>query len=204
LDLFRRYSPVDLQRFSEVHPNLTVLLFSVILTFTASLLSGTLPALRLLSADPQASLQQCSSRTLGSRQSNRLRTWLIGLQVFGCTALLLVTGLFSKSLLYLLHQEKGFETENVAIADVRLTPKTYGADQSRVAFDDAVLQNLRALPGVQSAGLVSAMPLEGETWIEFLRRVESARTGSALDQRALGEPRIFRGHPAKTGCRALV
>jgi hypothetical protein len=104
--------------------------------------------LNAIQADPQASLQQSSSRTLGSRQSNRLRTWLIGLQVFGCTALLLVTGLFSKSLLYLLHQEKGFETENVAIADVRLTPKTYGADQGRFAFDDAVLQNLRALPGV--------------------------------------------------------
>jgi predicted permease len=172
LDLFRRYSPVDLPRLSEVHINLTVLLFSVLLTFAASLLSGMLPALRLLSTDPQASLQQSNSRAVGSRQSNRLRTWLIGLQVFGCTALLLVTGLFSKSLLYLLRQDKGFETGQVSIAEVRLSFKTYGAEQSRMAFDDAVLQNLRAIPGVQTAGLVSAMPLEGESWIEFVRRVD--------------------------------
>ena len=88
---------------------------------------------------------------MGSRQGNRLRRWLIGLQVAGCTALLLVTGLFSKSLLHLLGEEKGFDTGQVAVAEVRLTPQRYGKDQSRINFDDAVLANLRAIPGVQSA-----------------------------------------------------
>lgn len=172
LYFFRRSSSVDLPRLSEVHLNLTVLLFSLVLTFGSSLLFGVAPALRHFRTDPQASLQQSGSRTLGSRQNRRLRAWLIGLQVFGCTALLLVTGLFSKSLLYLIHQERGFETENVAIAEVNLPGQTYGADQSRVAFDDAVLQNLRAVPGVQAASLVSAMPLEGDTWIEDLHRID--------------------------------
>ena len=172
LSLFRRYSPVDLPRLSEVHLNLTVLFFSAGLALAASLLSGLLPALRLLSTNPQAALRQSSSRALGSRQGRQLRTWLIALQVFGCTALLLVTGLFAKSLLYLLHQDKGFETARVAVAEVRLAPKTYGTDQSRVAFNDAVLANLRTIPGIQAAGLVSAMPLEGETWIEYARRVD--------------------------------
>ena len=179
LDLFRRYSPVDLPRLSEVHLNPSVLLFSVLVTFGASLLSAMLPALRLLAADPQASLQQ-GSRTLGSRQSNRLRTWLIGLQVFGCTALLLVTGLFAKSLLYLLSQDKGFETGQVLVAEVRLTPQAYGADANRVAFDDAVLENLRAIPGVRAAALVSAMPLEGESWIEPARRADRPDRGGPM------------------------
>src|SRR5439155_23704961 len=133
----------------------TLLLFSVGLTFTACLLSGMLPAVRLLSTDPQASLQQNSVRAIGSKASHRLRTWLIGLQVFGCTALLLVTGLFSRSLLYLLRQDKGFDTEHVAVAEVRLPFQTYLADQTRIAFNDAVLQSLRGLPGVQVAALVS-------------------------------------------------
>ena len=51
------------------------------------------------------------------------------MQVFGCTVLLLITGLFSKSLLYLTHQEKGFETERAAIAEVSLSGKNYGADR---------------------------------------------------------------------------
>ena len=172
LTLFLRATPVDLPRVSEVDLNFVVLLFSILLTFGASLLSGLLPALRLLSTDPQASLQQSSSRSLGSRQGNRLRRWLIGLQVAGCTALLLVTGLFAKSLLHLLGEDKGFDTGQTAVAEVRLTPQNYGKDESRVEFDDAVLANLRAIPGVQSAAMVSAMPLDGESWIESVQRTD--------------------------------
>ena len=180
LHLFLRDTPVGLPRLSEVHVNLTVLLFSLVLTFGASLLSGLLPALRLLTIDPQASLQQSSSRSLGSRQGNRLRRWLIGLQVAGCTALLLVTGLFSKSLLHLLGEDKGFDTGQVTVAEVRLTPQSYGKDQSRVSFADAVLANLRAIPGVQSAALVSAMPLDGESWIESVQRTDKPNLETPL------------------------
>ena len=171
LNYFRLHAPVDLPRLSEVHLNVTVLLFSVVLTIGSSILFGVLPALRLLRTNPLASLQQ-GSRTLGNRQSRRLRALLIGLQVFGCTVLLLVTGLFAKSLLNLTHQEKGFETEHVAVAEVTLSGKSFAADQSRIAFNDAVLQNLRAIPGVQTASMVSAMPLEGESWIEGLQRAD--------------------------------
>ena len=172
LDLFRRASPIDLPRLSEIQPNLTVLGFSILLTLAASVISGLLPALRFLATDPQAFLQQGGSRSLGGRQSHRLRTWLIGAQVFGCTALLLITGLFSKSLLYLLTEDKGFETGHVTIAEVRLTIQTYDKAPLRVAFDDAVLDNLRAIPGVESAALISAMPLGGEAWSEFVERLD--------------------------------
>jgi predicted permease len=172
LDLFLRDTPVGLPRLSEVQLNLNVLLFSILLTCSASLLSGLLPALRLFAAHPQASLQQSGNRYLGSRHGNLLRRWLIGLQVAGCTTLLLVTGLFSKSLLHLLGQEKGFDTGQVAVAEVRLTPQTYGKDESRINFNDGVLANLRAIPGVQSAAMVSAMPLNGESWIESVQRLD--------------------------------
>jgi predicted permease len=182
LSLFRRYGPLDLPRLSEVHLNVTVMLFSMALTIGSSLLFGTLPALRLLRADPQSSLQQSSNRVPGTRQSGRLRAWLIGMQVFGCTALLLVTGLFSKSLLQLLHRDKGFETWDAAVAEVRLG-NSYASSQSRATFDDAVLENLREVPGVQSAGLVSAMPLEGETWIDGIRRIDRPSGESLVNMR---------------------
>jgi predicted permease len=180
LDLFVRDAPVGLPRLSEVHLNLTVLAFSVMLTVGASVLSGVLPALRFLTIDPQVAMQQSNGRTIGSRQGNRLRQWLIGFQVAGCTALLLVTGLFSKSLLHLLNEEKGFSTGKVAVAEVRLTPQAYGKDQSRISFNDAVLANLRAIPGVQSAGMVSAMPLDGESWIEAVQRMDKPNLETPL------------------------
>jgi len=172
LDLFRRYSPVDLPRLAEVRINVTALLFSLIVAVLASVISGLLPALRMISTDPQAALQNSNHRTAGSRQSNWVRSWLIGLQVFGCTALLLVTGLFSKSLLHLLRQDKGFQTGQLMVAEVKLAPRTYSTPESRAAFEDAVIANLREIPGVQSAGLVSGMPLEGESWIESVQRLD--------------------------------
>jgi predicted permease len=172
LDAFRRYAVIDLPRLSEVRLNTTVLLFSMALTLGSTLLFSVLPALYLLRTDPQAFLQQRNDRALGNRQSRRLHTWLIGLQIFGCTALLFVTGLFSKNLLNLLHQEKGFETGQVAFAQVTLSGETYGPAQTRVAFIDAVLENLRSISGVQAAGLISTLPLEGESWIESLQRVD--------------------------------
>jgi predicted permease len=182
LNLFRRYSPVDLPRLAEVHLNVTVLVFSMALTIGSSLLFGILPALRLLRADPQTSLQQSSGRMPGTRQSGRLRAWLIGLQVVGCTVLLLVTGLFSKSLLHLLHQDKGFETGDVAVSEVRFGA-AYASGPSRTAFIDSALQNVRAVPGVQSAGLVNSMPLEGEKWIEAVQRIDKPSLESLINLR---------------------
>ena len=179
LDLFLRDTPVGLPRLSEVRLNPGVLLFSILLTVGASVLSGVGPALRLLAGDPKAALQS-GSRSLGSRHGNRLRRWLIGVQVAGSTALLLLTGLFSRSLLTLLHEEKGFDTTQTAVAEVRLTPQKYSKDQSRAEFDDAVLANLRAIPGVQSAALVSAMPLGGESWIEAVQRMDRPQLETPL------------------------
>lgn len=179
LYLFRRYSPVDLPRLSEVHLNFTVLLFSVVVTFGSSILFGFAPATRMMRTDPQAALQQGGGRVQGTRQSGGLRAWLIGLQVFGCTLLLLLTALFSKSLLQLLRQDKGFEAGNVDVAEVRLT----ASGPSPGAFADGVLQRLRETPGVQSAGLISAMPLEGETWIDGVQRADKPSEESLVNMR---------------------
>jgi predicted permease len=180
LQMFRRSAPIGLPRLAEVHLNVTVLLFSMALTIGATVLSGILPALRMLAADPQAALQQGSGRSIGSRQANRLRRLLIGVQVCGCTALLLITGLFSKSLFHLLSQERGFDAGQVTAAEVRLTPQAYGKEQSRISFNESTLENLRALPGVQSAAMVSAMPLDGESWIEAVQRVDRPQLETPL------------------------
>ncbi len=178
--LFKRYAPIDLPRMAEIQPDLSVLLFALVAAIGCALLFGIVPAIRFVRIDPQKALQQNSGRTQGSRHSRRLRLALIGLQVFGCTALLLVTGLFAKSLATLLGSDRGFDTENVVTAEVNMRAQMYDKDQKRVAFDDGVLSRLRELPGVTSVALVSAMPLEGETWIDGLFRPDKPTKHPAL------------------------
>ncbi len=177
---FLRYAPVDLPRMREIHLNPTVLLFAMLLIIGSAILFGLAPALKFLKTEPQRALQRNTARALGTRRSRELRAWFIGLQVFGCTALLLVTGLFAKSLLNLLTSDKGFQSGHVVIAQVNLSGKAYAKNQPRLVFDDAVLHNLRTLPGVRSAGLVSAMPLEGETWIDCLCRADRPEGSAPL------------------------
>lgn len=170
LALFKRYAPVDLPRMTEIQPNLSVLLFALLIAIGSALLFGIIPAIKLAGTDPQNALQQNSSRTQASRQTRRLRLSLIGLQVFGCTALLLITGLFAKSLLTLLRSDRGFDSGSVVTAEVNLRVLAYDKEERRIAFDDGLLARLQTLPGVTSAALLSAMPLEGENWIEGIFR----------------------------------
>jgi predicted permease len=191
VNAFRYYAPIDLPRMAEIHLNWSVLFFATILIIGSGLLFGLLPALKFLHANPQGALQSNSSRTQGTRRSRSVRSWLIGFQVFACTALLLITGLFAKSLLHLLGSDKGFDTAHVMIAEVNLSGNSYAKDQHRIAFDDAVLDKLRTLPVVQSAGLVSAMPLEGETWIDGIFRTDRPNNSPPLSNMRWISPGYF-------------
>ncbi len=170
LDLFKRYAPIDLPRLAEVHPNYVVLFFALLLVTGCALFFGIAPALHFVRTDPQQALQQNSGRVQGARHGHRLRLTLIGLQVFGCTALLLLTGLFAKSLMTMLNSDRGFDTGNVVVAEVNSRGHVYESVPTRIAFADGVLDRLRSLPGVKSVAVGSAMPLEGETWIDGIFR----------------------------------
>ena len=162
---FAGYAALAIPRTGTITVNFTVLALSVLLTVGATFIFGVFPALRVLRIKPQQALQGFG-RSSGSRRSGALRRWLIGAQVFACTTLLLVAGLFAKSLIHLSTFDKGFSTGHIAVADVYLQGNAFGEDKDRANFDDGVLEKLRALPGVQSASLVSYMLLTGESWID--------------------------------------
>jgi predicted permease len=169
---FSRYAQIAIPRTGTVTLSLTVLSLSVALTVGASIIFGVLPALRLLRVRPQQVLHGMG-RTTASAWTNTLRRWLIGAQVFFCVTLLLVAGLFARSLVRLSTFDKGFSTDHVVAADVFLQGKAFN-DASRASFADGVLAKLRSLPGVQSASVASAMLLEGETWIDGVSPIDQA------------------------------
>ncbi|MCC6539579.1 MAG: ABC transporter permease [Bryobacterales bacterium] len=203
LQLFRHYAPVDLPRLTEVRLNTSVLAFSAAVTLCTSLLFSILPGLHLLRAEPQAALQQTSSaRSVGgSSATRRLHRWLIGAQVCGGTALLLVTAVFAHHLWSLLRQEKGFHTNNAAFAQVPLSGPAYESKQARTTFIDGVLANIRRLPGVEAAGYVSVMPLTGESWIDSLRRPDRPEQRPPLINLRWASPGYFEamGHRLVAG-----
>ncbi len=182
---FAGYAALAIPRTGTITVNFTVLCLSVLLTVGASILFGVLPALRVLHIRPQQALQS-GIRTSGSRGNTLLRRVLVGAQVFACTTLLLVAGLLAKSLIHLSTFDRGFSTDHIAAADVYLQSNDFTEDKDRNTFDDGVLQKLRALPGVQSASLVSYMLLTGESWIDGVNPVGSPNGGALANYRWVG------------------
>lgn len=169
---FLHHAPVDLPRLDEVSIHFGVMGFAIAVSALTGIAFGVLPALKALHIDPQAALQQNSNRAGGEYNSSRTRSWLIGTEVFAATALLMIMGLLDQSLLHLLDEHRGFTTGQVFSAEIDVDGHRYKEDASRAAFDDEILRRLRTLPGVQSAGLVSAMPLSGENWLDAVARTD--------------------------------
>lgn len=180
LHLFLQHAPVDLPRLDEVSINWGVMGFAIVVSTLTGIAFGVLPALKALHVDPQAALQQNGNRSIGEHGSSRTRFWLIGIEVFAATVLLIVMGLLDQSLLHLLDQHRGFTTGQVFSAEVDVDGYRYHNDASRIAFDDEILRRLRVLPGVQSAGLVSAMPLTGERWLDGIVRPDRPNADSEI------------------------
>ena len=161
-------APIDLPRLNEVGVDVRVLLFALGVSVAAGVVLGVLPALRSAAASPYESLKSGSRTSTEGRGGRRIRNLLVSLEV-GLSATLLVTaGLLIASFARVMTIDKGFDVERVIALDMSLPATRYPNDAARAAFFRRVLDQAAAMPGVQSVALVSAVPLEGETWIDVV------------------------------------
>ena len=164
-----RAAPVSLPRLDEVHVDVRVLVFALTLSVLTGILFGVLPAWRIAHASPQETLKTGGTTTTEGGRTRRLRENLIGLETGLSTLLLILSGLLVASLVRVLRVNSGFTTEHVLAADISLPPQSYERAQDRRRFYEHALARLRALPGVQSVGWVSFLPLKGERSVSGVR-----------------------------------
>ena len=161
-------APANLPRIDEVHVDARVLWFTVFVSLLTGILFGALPAWRVSHAEPQQALKAGAVTITESRPARRLRESLIGFEVGVGTLLLIVAGLLTVSMVRLLGVDKGFTTEHVLAVDVSLPPQSYTKPEQKEEFYDNVLARVLALPGVNSAGWISKLPLEGQEQVDSI------------------------------------
>jgi putative ABC transport system permease protein len=158
-------APANFPRLDEVHLDWRVLAFGLLLSLTAGLLTGLVPALRLNSTNPLHYLKSASAATTADRSSLRSRQGLIALQAALSTLLLAAAGLLGLSFYRLVSQPTGFNAEHALAADIMLF--AYGAEQR-----DQILRRLpvevATLPAVSETAFTSHLPLQGEIWISSI------------------------------------
>lgn len=94
-------------------------------------------------------------------RSNRARSLMVVSQVALCLTLMVAAGLMVKSFLRLHDVDPGFRSENVLTVGVDLPTSRYSEDRQVAAFYGHLLERVRAVPGVRSAGAVQFLPLSG-------------------------------------------
>lgn len=143
--------------------------FAVLLAILAALLAGAAPAWMSWRSQPLEVLQ-CESRSASeSRGGKRLRKILVAAEVAVSVALVLVTGLLTASLYRLMNIEHGFDASRVLTARIDLPKKDYSDRKNSAEFYKKLLAQVRQLPGVESVGITSILPLDGDSWIDILR-----------------------------------
>jgi predicted permease len=155
-------APVDLPRLDEVHLDIRVLLFTAAISILAGLLFGILPAWRMSHTDPQEAMRTASRGTTEGLGAGRLRALLVGLEVGLSTLCLMAGGLLLRSFVKLLDADKGFAVEQIVTVNLNLPGDRYPDQRQTVRFTRSLLDSVRALPGVVSAGISNRLPLSGE------------------------------------------
>ena len=141
-----------------------VLGFSILLTTCVGLLVGILPALGLSRQD-RAQVTRGSRRTSSaSKQSARYRELLIVAEVALACALLIVGGLLLQSFRNVMDVEIGFDAAEVTAWQLN-AGRSFEDDAGRNAYFEQLRDRVAAVSGVESAGLVDAIPFgRNRTW----------------------------------------
>ncbi|HOQ45421.1 MAG TPA: ABC transporter permease [Bryobacteraceae bacterium] len=161
-----RRSTLDIPRLNEVQVDAGVLIFALGLTLLTCLLFGLLPAWRTSRADPQQALKAGGRTATESRSGLRIRSLLVTAEVALSAVLLITAGLLMNSFVRLMRVDKGFSAPTVLAVDLAIEGPAYGKREQREAFYQRLLNDLSSRPGVQAAAICTALPLQGETWID--------------------------------------
>ncbi|HSD29528.1 MAG TPA: FtsX-like permease family protein, partial [Vicinamibacteria bacterium] len=154
--------PAGLPRLEEIAVDARVAAFSLALCLLTAVVSGLLPALRAARPSLVPSLKQ--GERLAGAGRHRLHDVLVVAEFAMAVVLLVGAALLAKSFLRLQRPDTGFRAEGLLTVTVSLSGSPRANGDRRPAFLSGLLDDVGALPGVESAAFVNHVPIGGDTW----------------------------------------
>jgi hypothetical protein len=155
------HSHLDIARSKEIHLDPLTLVFVTGISTLSGLVAGLVPSYGLHTGQLLETLQSSSRLHSGGRSRARLRKALLTAEVSLTVILLLGAGLLLKSYQRLRSIDLGCAIDNVLTMSFDLPALRYEQPARRIAFFDQLLARVRTLPGVNVAGLATAVPGQG-------------------------------------------
>jgi putative ABC transport system permease protein len=150
-----------LPAFVEVSLDAPVLVFTLLLSVLAGVVAGLIPSLRFANTDVNEALKRGQSRGSSDGSGGKTRNLLVVSEVALSLVLLIGAGLMVRTLWELRSVRPGFDASNVLTMNVSVSGDKFPTIAGEINFFQEVLQRVRALPGVDSAGVIDSLPLGG-------------------------------------------
>jgi putative ABC transport system permease protein len=157
--LIVRFLADKLPRSAEIRLDGWVLAFTFLISLLSGIVAGLVPALRLTKADLNEALKHGMGRTDADAGSKRTRDLLVISEVGLSLILLIGAGLMIRSLWMLRGIDPGINPHHLLTMTVAVSSTTYATPLEQSNFFDQVLERVRSLPGVASAGVIDDLPL---------------------------------------------
>ncbi|HEY7544933.1 MAG TPA: ABC transporter permease [Blastocatellia bacterium] len=177
-------APADIPRLDEAGIDLKALGFTLALAAVTSVLFGLAPAVQWSKVNLSESLRESGAAAGTSRQ--RIRSLLVVAEIALSMALLAGAGLMIRSFLRLQQVDPGFDSKNVLTAQITLPTSKYKERSDQAAFFGAAILRIERLPGVESVGLTSNLPLTPPVGL--------SRFGFSIEGRELAEGQSDRAY----------
>jgi len=146
------FGPGNLPRLNEVRLDLRVLGGALAISLLAGILVGLAPAITTLRRDLRPSGEEGGRNVSGGVSSRRIRRALVVAEFALAIVLLVGAGLLVRSWWYVSNIDPGFTPARVLVMELS-SPATFSIPAQRSGLYDRVLEQIRAVPGVESAGI---------------------------------------------------
>jgi putative ABC transport system permease protein len=156
--LLVRLSPTDIPSLETVGVDGRVLLYAAAVSLLTGVLFGLAPAFAAWGGDPQRALREQGRGVAGGRAARRFRNTLIAAETALALTLLVGAGLMVRSFANLTSADTGFNPSGVLTVSAQFDLHRYTDVSSQVATTQRVLDAIRRIPGVTSAGAATSLP----------------------------------------------
>jgi predicted permease len=165
----RLFGPNTIPHLQETVLDLRVIAFATAITLITGVLFGLVPAFGATRLDMVEVLKGGDQRSGGSIIAPRIRNALLTAQVALGLVLAIAAGLLLRSFYQMIRTDPGFDATRVVTFELPLPSSKYN-DMSRIAqLYQQVHMRLQCLPGIQSAGFASVVPMGGGTEAALIR-----------------------------------
>jgi putative ABC transport system permease protein len=161
IDFILYISPDAIPRSKEIGLDWRVLGFTIGVSFLTGILFGLVPAVQAGVVDVHETLKETGR---GTTRRHWLRSSLVIVEVASTLILLIGAGLMIRSFYRLQNVNPGFSYARLTSFTLSLPEKKYVSEDQQSAFFKRLLENTRALPGVEAVAAASGLPLGNNGW----------------------------------------